>query len=68
MGIQNLSGTTLSSIVIPLPPLLEQQAIIFKIESLLEKCNQLQEEIENLNKNSKELLRALFNETFGETN
>ena len=54
--------------IIPLPPIPEQQAIVNIIETLLEKCNKLQEEIENMNKNSKELLKALFNETFGETN
>jgi type I restriction enzyme S subunit len=52
--------------IIPLPPLPEQQAIVDKLETLLEKCNQLKEEIENMSKNSKELLRALFKETFGE--
>ena len=51
--------------LIPLPSLIEQQAIVSKLETLLEKCNKLQEEIEKMNKNSKELLRALFNETFG---
>jgi len=49
---------------IPLPPLSEQQAIVEKVEILLEKCNQLQAEIETMNKHSKELLKALFNETF----
>jgi len=48
----------------PLPPLSEQQAIVEKVETLLAKCNQLQAEIENLNKHSKDLLKALFNETF----
>jgi hypothetical protein len=51
--------------IIALPPLPEQQVIVSKVETLLEKCNQLQEEIETMNKQSKELLRALFNETFG---
>jgi type I restriction enzyme S subunit len=65
MGIPNLSGTSLSSIIIPLPPLSEQQAIVSKIETLLAKCDRLQVEIENMNRDSKELLRVLFNETFG---
>jgi type I restriction enzyme S subunit len=56
------------NLIINLPPFSEQQVIVNKLETLLEKCNKLQEEIENMNKNSKELLRALFNETFGETN
>jgi len=36
------------------------------VEKYLEKCSQLQAEIENQNKYSKDLLKALFNETFGE--
>jgi type I restriction enzyme S subunit len=64
MGIGNLSGTALSSIVLPLPPLSEQQAIVSKVEILLDKCTQLQTEIESLNIHSKNLLKALFNETF----
>jgi len=50
---------------IPLPSFEEQVAIVSKIEYLLEKCSQLQTEIENQNKYSKDLLKALFNETFG---
>jgi len=53
-------------LIIPLPPFSEQQAIVSKLEILLEKCNQLQTEIENQNRYNKELLRALFDETFGE--
>jgi len=48
----------------PLPPLSEQQAIVSKVETLLGKCSQLQAEIENLNAHTKDLLKALFNETF----
>jgi type I restriction enzyme S subunit len=53
------------NLIIPLPPLSEQQAIVSKLETLLAKCDQLQVETENQNKHSKELLKALFNETFG---
>jgi hypothetical protein len=38
------------------------------VEILLDKCNQLQAEIENQNKYSKDLLKALFNETFENKN
>jgi type I restriction enzyme S subunit len=50
--------------LIPLPPLSEQKAIVYKLETLLVKCDQLQAEIENMNRYSKELLKALFNEAF----
>ena len=65
MGIGNLSSSALSSIIIPLPSLLEQQAIVEKVETLLAKCDLLQKEIENRNNYSKDLLKTVFNETFG---
>ena len=64
MSQPNISQTYLRNFVFPLPPLSEQQAIVSKVETLLGKCNQLQAEIENLNTHSKDLLKALFNETF----
>jgi len=66
-GINQLTQGVLNNIKVVLPPLSEQQAIVSRVEILLEKCNQLQDEIENMNKNSKELLKALFNETFGKS-
>lgn len=64
-GINQLTQSVLNNIMVVLPPLSEQQAIVSKVETLLLKCNQLQEEIKNMNRYSEELLKALFNETFG---
>ncbi len=64
MGIGNLSGTALSSITTPLPPISEQITIVDQIELLLEKCNQLSIEIENQKRFSQDLQKALFNEVF----
>ncbi len=63
-GQPNVNGTALSNLIIFIPPFEEQQAIVEKVEKLLEKCDQLDEEIENLNNHSKDLLKALFNEVF----
>jgi restriction endonuclease S subunit len=63
--IPQVNNKDIFPLCFPLPPLSEQQAIVEKIEILLAKCDQLQAEIENMNRYSKELLRALFNETFG---
>jgi len=70
--ISKAKGSTFTAIsldiikneIIALPPLSEQQAIVTKVETLLEKCSRLQMEIENLNRYSKDLLQALFSETF----
>jgi type I restriction enzyme S subunit len=67
-GLPHMNGDLLDKLVIALPPLSEQQVIVEKVEALLGKCNQLQEEIEKLNKHSKDLLKALFNETFENKN
>jgi type I restriction enzyme S subunit len=64
MSQPNISQTYLRNFVYALPPLEEQQAIVSKLETLLAKCDRLQVEIENMNRHNKELLRALFNETF----
>lgn len=49
MGIGNLSGTALASTKISLPPLEEQQAIVEKVELLMDKCRNYQE-LETLGK------------------
>ena len=60
-----ISGKRIYPLMVFLPPLLEQQAIVEKVETLLAKCDLLQKEIENQNNYSKDLLKAVFNETFG---
>lgn len=43
VGIQSLSGNSLSSIVLPLPPIKEQQRIVNEIESLFEFIDTIEE-------------------------
>ncbi|KAA6339189.1 hypothetical protein EZS27_012853 [termite gut metagenome] len=45
VGIQSLSGNTLSSIVIPLPPLAEQQRIVTQIETIFNQLNEIEQAI-----------------------
>ena len=42
VGIQSLSGNALASIIIPLPPLAEQQRIVQKIETLFQTLDSIQ--------------------------
>jgi type I restriction enzyme S subunit len=63
-GREGLPKNKMDLILCPIPPLAEQQVIIEKVEILLEKCNQLQTGIETQNEHSKNLLKALLNETF----
>jgi type I restriction enzyme, S subunit len=64
-GINQLTQGVLNNIMVVLPPFEEQQIIASKVKTLLEKCDQLQDEIGKMNRHSKELLRALFIKTFG---
>ncbi|MFM2269330.1 MAG: hypothetical protein RL757_2771 [Bacteroidota bacterium] len=61
---KNINLGILNDLKIPLPPLAEQQAIVSRVELLLEKCTALGDEIAALNTQSKTLMKALFNETF----
>jgi restriction endonuclease S subunit len=64
MGISNLSGKSLSQIIIPLPPVAEQQYIVSKIELLLEKLNQIKElnfdNMEDINLLNEIVLQGIF--------
>lgn len=54
--------------LIPLPPILEQQMIEQKTQNLLNKCKQIQNEIENQFTITKNLNNVIFNEAFGGVN
>jgi type I restriction enzyme S subunit len=42
VGISNMSGKALASIVLPLPPLVEQKRIVAKVDQLMALCNELE--------------------------
>jgi len=59
-----LSQGNLSQIVINFPPLLEQQAIITKVESLLALCDQLETQITQNQTYAEQLMQAVLKEAF----
>ena len=57
MGIKNLSGKSLSTIIIPIAPKEEQKEIVATIEKFFAICNELESEI-NQNKTTVDNLMA----------
>lgn len=68
MGIGNLSGKALKSIKIPFTSLEEQKAIVEKIETLMEKCNALEQEITQSEQHANMLMQAVLKEAFESNN
>ncbi len=60
IGISNLSGKSLGSIVFPLPPVSEQNHIVSKIDHLMELCDSLDKEIDTATCKQSELLDAIM--------
>ncbi len=68
MGISNLSGKSLSMVILPLPPLSEQHHIINKIEQLMKLCDELELTIEQNQKFTQDLLQVALKEALEPTN
>jgi len=63
-GINQLTQGVLRNLIIPLPPLEEQRAIVEKVESLTQKCQALEEEIKTSEAHAQMLMQAVLKEAF----
>lgn len=63
-GQDNISVTMCKELVIGLPSLSEQQAIVEKVESLIQKCEALEEQIKTNEANAQRLMQAILKEAF----
>jgi len=61
-GREGLPKYNLEQFVIPLPPLLEQQRIVAKLDELMQYCNQLEESIKNSQAQNELLLQQVLRE------
>lgn len=60
VGISNMSGKSLSSIILPLPPLAEQDRIVAKVDELMTLCDKLEQQQENSITAHKTLVETLL--------
>ena len=63
-GQPNVNGSSLQKLSLPLPPLLEQQAIVSKLQTLMQKLDEAEKQIENSLETSKLLTKAILAEAF----
>ncbi len=64
VGINNINSTELVSLIIPLPPIEEQEAIVNKIEKLFAICDELEEQINSSKQNTQTLMQSVLKEAF----
>ncbi len=59
-----LNMTQVKSFLFPFPPFAEQKAIVEKVESLMQKCHALEQEIQTSESNAQMLMQAVLKEAF----
>ena len=64
IGIQGLSSNAIHIILFPFPPLSEQQRIVAKVDELMQLCDKLENENNNAQKYSSELLQSIMQNVF----
>ncbi|QAA80554.1 hypothetical protein EI546_01885 [Aequorivita sp. H23M31] len=63
-GQPNIKLPNLTNLIIPLPPLEEQKAIVEIVETLMQKCQALEQEIKTSEANAQMLMQAVLKEAF----
>lgn len=62
VGVKHLHLNELRKLIIPLPPLMEQERIVEKVDSLMILCNELEKKIERQNDYSNRLMKSIIKE------
>ncbi len=63
---EGLAKKNMQMMLIPLPPIVEQQRIIKRVNQLMEFCDELESQVKNSQKNSEWLVGAVLKEAFNE--
>lgn len=61
----NCNGQTLSKMILPIPPLSEQQEIVRRLDAIMNTVNSLENQISESERTSEELLKAIVGEVMG---
>lgn len=61
---KNINLEIINELMLPLPPLAEQAAIVARVEALMTTCRALEEEIEYSRTHAAHLLQAVLKEAF----
>ncbi len=61
---QTFNSTSLANMLFPLAPLSEQKTIVQKVESLMQKVSQMEDEIKKSEQNAQMLMQAVLKEAF----
>ncbi|AKQ46415.1 hypothetical protein TH63_13540 [Rufibacter radiotolerans] len=62
VGINNINSVELSNLTVPLPPLEEQEAIVAKVDQLMQLCNELEQQLTQVNQQTEALMQAVVQE------
>ena len=64
VGINNINTQELSNLLIPLPPLAEQNAIVERVDRLLESVNALEQQVAERKSYAEQLMQVVLKEAF----
>lgn len=62
IGQSSVNQTTVSNLLLPLPPLAEQEAIVAQVDELMQLCDELEQQIQQSKKETEALMQAVVQE------
>jgi restriction endonuclease S subunit len=63
-GQPNVNGTSLKSLITPLPPFSEQKRIVVKVEQLMQMVNKLEQQVQQSKEQASQLLQVVLRDAF----
>jgi type I restriction enzyme S subunit len=63
-GVKNINSTEIFNLIIPLPPLAEQKAIVEKVDRLMNIIDQLEQQIKHRKQLAEDLMQTVLREAF----